>query len=311
MMEMYPVLLEKEIEYKTKGDREKLFRLRKLVSALDYPHKYIVYTKILWADEDPEMDSEKERKDKLTQLFTQLFEQHPKDLAEIRQEVWEVADKWQIALEPMLQSVDFVTWKRELEWWVLEANLEDVQEWQGRIHAWKNKEDPRYKVFHIKCMEGCLRNSKPPFYGIQEVEQLFWQCSDAILDLYRPCYTQSALSDTPELLPDEIQFALQLQNLRQAREQGSDRDVLEALRALNDIYEPMNGVIAYYAKLYREEVHNRNDEMAQLAAGLKRNVRILIGAGKLDDAKAVITQLEQFIPGDEELQAFKDELRME
>ena len=83
------------------------------------------------------------------------------------------------------------------------------------------------------------------------------------------------------------------------------------MRALNDTYEPMNGVIAYYAKLYREEVHNRNDEMAQLAAGLKRNVRILIGAGKLDDAKAVITQLEQFIPGDEELQAFKDELQME
>lgn len=311
MKEMYPVFLEKEIEYKTKGETEKLLRLRKLVSELDYSHKYILYTKILWADKDPDIDSEMKRKDKLTQLFTQLFEKHSKELMEIRQEVWEVADKWQIDLEPMLQSVDFVTWKRELEWWILEADLEDVQEWQGRIHAWKNKEDPRYKVFHIKCMEGCLRNSKPPFYGLQEVEQLFWQCSDAILDLYRPCYTQSALSDTPELLPDEIQFALQLRILRQAREQGSDREVLEALRALNDTYEPMNGVIAYYAKLYREEVHNRNDEMAQLAAGLKRNVRILIGAGKLDDAKAVITQLEQFIPGDEELQAFKDELRME
>lgn len=311
MVEMYPVLLEKEIEYKTKGDREKLFRLRKLVSALDYPHKYIVYTKILWADEDPDMDSEKKRKDKLTQLFTQLFEKYSKELMEIRQEVWEVADRWQIDLEPMLQKVDFVTWKRELEWWVLEANLEDVQEWQGRIYAWKNKEDTRYKALNIKCTEGCLRNSKPPFYGIQEVEQLFWKCSDAILDLYRPCYTNSAFTDTPELLPDEIQFALQLRTLRQAREQGSDREVLEALRALNDTYEPMNGVIAYYAKLYREEVHNRNDEMAQLAAGLKRNVRILIGADKLDDAKAVITQLEQFIPGDEELQAFKDELQME
>lgn len=311
MKEMYPVFLEKEIEYKIKGETEKLLRLRKLVSELDYPHKYILYTKILWADKDPDIDSEMKRKDKLTQLFTQLFEKHSKELMEIRQEVWEVADKWQIDLEPMLQKVDFVTWKRELEWWVLEVNLENVQEWQGRIYSWKNKEDTRYKALNIKCIEGCLRNSKPPFYGIQEVEQLFWQCSDAILDLYRPCYTDSAFTDTPELLPDEIQFALQLRTLRQAREQGSDREVLEALRALNDTYEPMNGVIAYYAKLYKEEVHNRNDEMAQLAAGLKRNVRILINAGKLDDAKAVITQLEQFIPGDEELQAFKDELQMD
>ena len=197
-----------------------------------------------------------------------------------------------------------------MERWLLETDFENVPKWQERISNWKNKEDIRYKALNIKCIEGYLRNSKPPFYGMQEIERLFWQCSDAILDLYRSCYTDSAFTETPELLPDEIQFALQLQTLRQAREQGSDREVLEALRALNDTYEPMNGVVAYYAKLYREEIHNRNDEMAKLATGLKKNVRILINAGKLDDAKNVITQLEQFIPDDEELQAFKEELQM-
>ena len=311
MKEMYPVFLATEITYKKQGETEKLLRLRRLVAELDYPHKYILYTRILWTDKDPDMISSEERKAKLTQLFTQLFEEYPKELMELKAEVWDVADKWQIDLESMLQKVDFVSWRRELERWILEADFENLRVWKVRISNWKNKEDIRYQVFNIKHLEGYLRNSKPPFYGIQEVEQLFWQCSDAILDLYRPCYTDSAFTDTPELLPDEIQFALQLRTLRQAREQGSDREVLEALRALNDTYEPMNGVIAYYAKLYKEEVHNRNDEMAQLAAGLKRNVRILINAGKLDDAKAVITQLEQFIPGDEELQAFKDELQME
>ena len=311
MQEMYPIFLEKEIEYKTQGESAKLSRLRRLVSELDFPHKYILYTKILWMDMAPDTNSEEERKDRLTRLFAQLFEEYPKELMEIKAEVWNVADKWQLTLEPMLQKIDFVVWRRELEKWLLETGFENVPKWQERISNWKNKEDIRYKALNIKCIEGYLRNSKPPFYGMQEIERLFWQCSDAILDLYRPCYTDSAFTDTPELLPDEIQFALQLQTLRQAREQGSDREVLEALRALNDTYEPMNGVIAYYAKLYREEVHNRNNEMAQLATGLKRNVRILIGAGKLDDAKAVITQLEQFIPGDEELQAFKDELRME
>ena len=160
-------------------------------------------------------------------------------------------------------------------------------------------------------MEGYLRNSKSSFYSIQEVEQLFWQCSDAILSLYRPCYNESVFIEETEILPDEIRFALKLQTLRQAREQGSDREVLEALRALKDTYEPMNGVIAYYAKLYREEIHNRNNEMAQLASGLKRNVRILIDAGKLDDAKAVIIQLEQFIPGDEELEELKQQIKVQ
>ena len=159
-------------------------------------------------------------------------------------------------------------------------------------------------------MEGYLRNSKPLFYGMQEVEHLFWQYADAILDLYRPCYKESAFTETPELLPDEIRFVLQLQNLCQAREQGTDRDVLGGLRALNDTYEPMNGVVAYYAKLYREEVHNRNNEMAQLADGLKRNARVLINAGKIDDAKMVISQLEQFIPKDEELRALIKEINL-
>lgn len=311
MKEMYPILLEKEIEYKTQGETEKLLRLRRLVSELDYSHKYILYTKILWTDKEPDIISSEERKAKLTRLFTQLFEEYPKELLEIKSEVWNVADKWQIDLEPMLQKVDFVTWRRELERWVLDADMETLRRWKEQISIWKNKEDVRYKVFNIKWMEGYLRNSKSSFYSIQEVEQLFWQCSDAILSLYRPCYNESVFIEETEILPDEIRFALKLQTLRQAREQGSDREVLEALRALKDTYEPMNGVIAYYAKLYREEIHNRNNEMAQLASGLKRNVRILIDAGKLDDAKAVINQLEQFIPGDEEFEELKQQIKVQ
>lgn len=310
MREMYSVFLQKEIEYKTQNETEKLLRLRRLVSELDYPHKYILYTKILWIDKDPEIYSEEERQVKLTKLFIRLFEEYPKDILDIKEEVWDVAENRKINVGSMMERMKFATWKHDLDNWVLEASLEKIQEWQSRMQSWKQSEDARYKVFQIKYLEGTLRNCKASLYSMSEVERLFWQCSDAILDLYSPCYTEAAFTQTPELLPDEIQFALQLQTLRQAREQGADRDVLEALRALNDTYEPMNGVIAYYAKLYREEVHNRNDEMAQLAAGLKRNVRILINAGKLDDAKAVIIQLEQFIPGDEELQAFKEELQM-
>ena len=311
MREMYPVFLQTEIKYKKHGETDKLFHLRRLVSELKDSHRYILYTRILWENVNPSTATEEDRIHKLEELFQALFENYFRELLEIKSEVWDVAEKWNLDLEPLFLKIDITSWERELKVWILEASTADMKAWQARVSGWKHTEDARYKIFNVKCLEGYLRNSKPPFYGIQEVERLFWQCSDAILDLYRPCYTDSAFTDTPELLPDEIQFALQLRTLRQAREQGSDREVLEALRALNDTYEPMNGVIAYYAKLYREEVHNRNDEMAQLAAGLKRNVRILIGAGKLDDAKAVIIQLEQFIPGDEELQAFKDELQME
>lgn len=313
MNEMYSVFLDLETEYVKEHKVERLDAMRQLIAGLDYPHRYILCTRIVSMARNQTVDPNNQFKEKLTALFEQLFREYPKEILEVKEEIWKIADDWKMNLEPMFLKVEFSIWRRNLEKWFIEASPEEMQQWQHRLGVWKSAWDIRYELFDIKCMEMQLRDSSSALYNIAQIEEIFWKCADKILATYQPYYSDSAFTDEEkvQLLPDEIQFALQLRTLRQAREQGSDREVLEALRALNDTYEPMNGVIAYYAKLYREEVHNRNDEMAQLAAGLKRNVRILIGAGKLDDAKAVITQLEQFIPGDEELQTFKDELRME
>lgn len=313
MNEMYSVFLDLETEYVKEHKVERLDAMRQLIAGLDYPHRYILCTRIVSMARNQTVDPDNQFKEKLTALFEQLFREYPKEILEVKEEIWKIADDWKMNLEPMFLKVEFSIWRRNLEKWFIEASPEEMRQWQHRLGVWKSAWDIRYELFDIKCMEMQLRDSSSALYNIAQIEEIFWKCADKILDTYQPYYSDSAFTDEEkvQLLPDEIQFALQLRILRQAREQGSDREVLEALRALNDTYEPMNGVIAYYAKLYRQEVHNRNDEMAQLAAGLKRNVRILIGAGKLDDAKAVITQLEQFIPGDEELQAFKDELQME
>ena len=313
MNEMYSVFLDLETEYVKENKVERLDAMRQLIAGLDYPHRYILCTRIVWMVHNKTADTDNQFKEKLIALFEQLFREYPKEILEVKEEIWEIADDWKMNLEPMFLKVEFSIWRRNLEKWFIVASPEEMRQWQHRLGVWKSAWDIRYELFDIKCMEMQLRDSSSALYNIAQIEEIFWKCADKILDTYQPYYSDSAFADEEkvQLLPDEIQFALQLRTLRQAREQGSDREVLEALRALNDTYEPMNGVIAYYAKLYREEVHNRNDEMAQLATGLKRNVRILINVGKLDDAKAVITQLEQFIPGDEELQAFKDELQMD
>lgn len=313
MNEMHSVFLDLETEYVKENKVERLDAMRQLIAGLDYPHRYILCTRIVSMARNQTVDPDNQFKEKLIALFEQLFREYPKEILEVKEEIWKIADDWKMNLEPMFLKVEFSIWRRNLEKWFIVASPEEMRQWQHRLGVWKSAWDIRYELFDIKCMEMQLRDSSSALYNIAQIEEIFWKCADKILDTYQPYYSDSAFTDEEkvQLLPDEIQFALQLRTLRQAREQGSDREVLEALRALNDTYEPMNGVIAYYAKLYREEVHNRNDEMAQLAAGLKRNVRILIGVGKLDDAKAVITQLEQFIPGDEELQAFKDELQME
>ena len=110
------------------------------------------------------------------------------------------------------------------------------------------------------------------------------------------------------ILPDEVQLALGLQELEQARKNGTDQDVIRALRSLTDVYQPLNQTIAYYTKLFRQEVKDRNTEMQKLAATLKDKVRQMIAAGSYAEAKAIIAQLEQFIPEDEELQEMKRSL---
>lgn len=312
MNEMYSVFLALETEYAEKNEAEKLAAMRHLIAELDYPHRYMLCTQILWMVQNQATDNDTQIKENLIVSFERLFREYPKEILEIKEEIWEIADTWQINIEPLFLRIEFSIWRRCLEKWFVQASQEEMQRWLHRITLWNHTPDIRYDLFDIKCIEMKLRDCDSALYNSMQMESMLWKCADRIVDTYRPYYAASAFTDEEkiELLPDEIQFALQLQTLRQAREQGSDREVLEALRALNDTYEPMNGVVAYYAKLYREEIHNRNDEMAKLAASLKKNVRILINAGKLDDAKMVITQLEQFIPDDEELQAFKEELQM-
>ena len=51
--------------------------------------------------------------------------------------------------------------------------------------------------------------------------------------------------------------------------------------------------------------------MEELAARLKQNIKILIRMEKVDDAEAVIKQLEQYWPGDAELAELKNKLQMD
>lgn len=308
MKEMYPVFLEKEIEYKKEGKAEQLTRLRHLVSQLDYPHRYILYTKILWQDQNVENQESQVVIQKLNELFDELFQEYSRELFEIKEEVWNVADKWHIDLESKLLDVKFVIWRRCLDSWILKARPEEISTWRNRIQGWQQHEDIRYDLFAIKCTEGYLRNVEPLGYSMEQMESLMWKYADQVLNLYQPIVNADG---TSEVYADEIKMAFRIQGLKQARKYETDQEVLTALRMIKDTYETLNGTMAYYAKLYKEEVHNRNNEMEELAAKLKQNVKILIHMGNLDDAETVIKQLEQYWPGDAELTELKNKLQMD
>lgn len=306
--EMYIVFLETEIAYKQQGENEKLSRLRRLVAELDYDHRYILYTKILWAAQNPDVTSEEARRNLITELFGQLFDRYGSELFEIKAEVWDVTQEMGISLEPMLLKLDYHKWKRGLESWYKTASAIELLQWDKRLSSWKSQADMRYNLFTIRYLEGQLRQcpqTKPVMY---QFEEQLWQYAETVLDFYRPYYKEFVFEEAMVMLPEEAQLALYLLKLREARKLGTDRDVIGVLRELTDIYPPLNEAMAYYTNLYRQEVHNRNQEMKQLASTLKDKVREFIVTGKYAEAKAIIAQLEQFIPEDEELKEMKRSL---
>lgn len=306
--EMYIAFLETEIAYKKDNETEKLSRLRRLVAELEYDHRYILYTKILWAAENPDVATGEERRRIVMQLYEQLFEKHGNELFDIKTEVWNVARVLQISLEPMLLQVKYRVWKRALESWLIGASLEEIDRWDDRLSSWKTVADIRYDIFALRCLEGRLRQCEQSLPTITMLEAQLWQYRDAVLTFYGPYYTELAFDKMTMMLPDEVQLALELQKLEQARKNGTDQDVIRALRSLTDVYPPLNQTIAHYTKLFRQEVKDRNTEMQKLAATLKDKVRQMIAAGSYAQAKAIIAQLEQFIPEDEELREMKQSL---
>lgn len=308
MKEMYRVFLATEIQYKQQGEREKLMRLRKIVSEIEYEHLYILCTQILWAKENPDCDTDEKRKEKLEDLFGLLGEKYIAELFGIRAEVWDAAQCYEISMEPALLRLDGQCWKQMLEDWLEGADLVQIQKWDARIGGWKRQPDIRYDLFAAKCMEGYLKHYREIAVSLQQMEQMLWGYADSVLAFYRHCYKEIVFKKILWMLPGEAQLALKLKELQQYRGQGNDRKSLECLRKCLGVYPTLGTVIDEYAKLFRDEIDRQNreaeavqSELVQLVQTLKQTAKLRIEAGDFHTAKEILLQVEQCSPGDEEV----------
>lgn len=308
MKEMYRVFLATEILYKQEGEREKLTRLRKIVSEIEYEHLYILCTQILWAGENPDFETDEEKKEKLEDLFGLLGEKYIAELFEIRTEIWDVAQHYGISMEPALLRIDCGCWKHMLEDWLADTDIDRIQKWDARIGGWKKQPDIRYDLFAAKCMEEYLGHYREICTSLQQMEQLLWGYADSVLAFYRHCYKEIVFNEIPWMLPEEAQLALKLKELQQYREQRDDRKSLECLRKCLGVYPKLGAVIDEYAKLCRDEIDRRSrqaeavqSEIALLVQSLKQAARLRIEAGDPRMAREILLQIEQCSPGDEEV----------
>lgn len=310
MKEMLVVFLETEVSYKNRGEKEKLFRLHRLAAGVDFAHHYLLSMRILWAEENPDVDSEEGRRREADDLFRQLFEQYPDKLMETRNEVWAVGERLCVDMEPKLFQVRYPLWRRTVTDWQRGAAPEEVRQWQERAEKWQKQDDVRYRLLREKCAEACLLRWQETFRGnLEEAEKLLWQYADSVLALHLPLYDKTVLETGRDVLPEEVQLALKLRELRQYREQGQVREALECLRGCLDTCQALEPAMGAYAKLYRDEASRQNtgaeserQELAGIVASLKAAARLQIEKGQPEAAREILLQVRQCAPGDEEVE---------
>lgn len=312
--EMYVVFLETEITYKQQEDAEKLSKLYRLVAEIDFEHRYILCCRILWTERNPELDAG-ERKQQLLALFTELFDKYANELFDIKSEIWDLAKRMEIPMEPNLLKIGYRVWRRMLERWSREATLEEFVKWNARILTWQTVADIRYQLFNVKYEEGYLRTCQKSQIALEELEKQLWKYADDVIALYRPYYKEFVFNDAVDMLPEEVQLALKLKRLQEYRQQGNAKEVLIQIKECITIYSPMEATINDYASRVRDEIQMQiqkqsaeKTELENLVISLKSVAKLRIQRGEWQAAEEILHQIQVCMPEDGEVEELLEQV---
>lgn len=308
--EMYPIFIELQDEYKDKKEEKKVWNLRHLVSEIKCDHFYIIGTKIIWQEEKI-----KDR-EKIQTEFQELFTKCQNHILEVEDEVWDVAVKERIEIEKLFLQTDYRIWHRTLERMEHWGTCEDWDKWNFRIRNWKSREDIRYDFFDIKYVEKNLEKITEKTDDISELENQLWPYADMVYEFYQPYYREDVLQENSIGLPDELQLALELRNLRGYRKSGQERNALETMKKCLGVYPKLDKTMLVYAEMLRDEMKRQTTEAAeaqkelqQMVIYMKNLAETRIERGELDAARAILNQIQQFAPDDEEIKRLLDQIK--
>ncbi len=332
MEEMHRVFLERELAYRQEelGGGLKLVRMHRIISELELEHIDILCAKIMMIEQEPEAVGYEERRQKLAALFQELFRKYPEQIMEVRTDVWNMAERHQILMAPLLMGIDYRQWRHILERWSQKAEARDFQKWDARMELWREQSNAlydvsashrpekytiRYDLFAVKCLEGYLRCYQEICPALEELEQVLWKYADSVLALVTPYYKDFVLEEMPEALPDEVLLAQQLKRLQHYREQRDDLRTLEGVRKCLGIYPEADKTITDYAKMLRDAVQNWEREASEaqvelrhLIATLKQAARLQIERGEHQGAKEILLQIQQCAPEDAEVKELLEQI---
>ena len=317
MQELCGVCAELEKIYEIRNESGKLLRLRSLTRMLDGSHPYLWERRILQAVQDSEHISNEASREELQGILAELFEKNPEMVLQIGDSVWEAVENQRIEIEPMFLKMDYSRWKRGVEKWRENTDLEGLQQRRNRIAGWKQQGDRRYDIFEIKCLEGYLQITYPEETQDGYFEDMLWKYADKVLEFYAPLLRPEVAETLPEALPEMVLLAIRLKKLQLCVDRKADRESLAAVRKCIGVFVPLEKAIERYAELLKERILSRNavrevekEELSVLVRTLKREAMKRIGSGAFREAEEILLQIKRCVPEDAETEQLLQQIRL-
>lgn len=297
---LYPTIQALQKEYELEGKKDEIHNLCHIVATLPSKHFYIITSKILWKNAQKESGIE--------ECYEELFLKYADNILEIEDNIWDIAEERKIEIELFFMQMDYRTWRRALESMEHWGSSEDWDKWNSRIQKWKSTEDIRYDLFDIKYMGSNLAKITKKTESLSELENQLWPYADMVYEFYQPYYREDVLQENSMGLPDELQLALELRNLRGYRKSGQERNALETMKKCLGVYPKLDKTMLVYAEMLRDEIKKQSvevneakKELLQMASTLKEMAKKQITLGNVEAAKQILLQTQQYVPEDEEI----------
>lgn len=305
---LYPTIQALQKEYELEGKKDEIHNLCHIVATLPSKHFYIITSKILWKNAQKESGIE--------ECYEELFLKYADNILEIEDNIWDIAEERKIEIELFFMQMDYRTWRRALESMEHWGSSEDWDKWNSRIQKWKSTEDIRYDLFDIKYMGSNLAKITKKTESLSELENQLWMYADMVYEFYQPYYREDVLQDNSIGLPDELQLALELRELRDYRKSGQERNTLETMKKCLGVYPKLDKTMLVYAEMLRDEMKRQTTEAAeaqkelqQMVIYMKNLAETRIERGEPDAARAILSQIQQFAPDDEEIKKLLDQIK--
>lgn len=316
--EVLNVLMQKEKEV----SEEEYKKLVRVFSQVEHGHYYIWYMKIrdidfLCQERDGILTEQEDKK--LQEDYQALFG-CVIDIFKLDESVWNIAERYQVDLEPMFLNIKFDQWRKGIDSFCENTSLEKIEERERLLEKAAKEKNIRYEYFALKSAEARL------VYGMGREDYtllrgLFHKFIEKNLEFYGSFFKTNAFEGEMELLPLSCRLAVRLKSAFALESTENFKDTINCFKDCTGIFPSLDSSIKAYVKLYgekkkqeekrrAEEVKKANEEIRKLSVQIKGKVRFLMEENRVAEAADILKQLRTYVLEDVDLDNLEHEIKL-